>query len=155
MGLRTAILWIHALAGAVWIAACGCLVIAGLALEEGSEEHRNFAVRVAPKIDRLNVAMAVLLAATGATSFVAEGIPRGFRFSHTFVIVLGVKTVLFIAMAIMMAAALRTGAVIRAAAEKGPGDAIAGAMARLIPIHGAIAAMGGVALLLGVWLLGT
>jgi len=155
MGLRTAILWVHALAGATWVAACGCFVIAGLALEAGSDEQRNFAVRVAPKIDRLNVAMAALLLATGAISFVLAGMPRGFHFSHTFATVLGAKIVLFMAMTLAMAAALRTGAVIRAVVAKGPSDAIAGAMARLMRNHGAIVAMGSLALLLGLWLLGT
>src|SRR5882672_10939512 len=53
LSLATTILWIHATAGALWIGACACFVIAGLALTPGSDEHRNFVTRSAPKIDRL------------------------------------------------------------------------------------------------------
>ncbi|HXW84455.1 MAG TPA: hypothetical protein VEJ86_08615 [Candidatus Binataceae bacterium] len=142
MPLRGVILWIHALSGATWVAACGCFVIAGLALETGSDEQRSFVERVVPKINLLVAAAAGLLLATGVANFALLGAARGFQFSTQFGIVLGAKVVLFIGMVLALSAALRTAARPHA-------------MPRLVGYHGAIAAMGGLALLLGLWLMGT
>ena len=142
MQLRGALLWIHALSGAAWIAACGCVVIAGLALETGSDEQRNFALKVVPRINGLIAGAAGLLLATGVANFALLGAARGFQFSTQFAVVLAAKVVLFIGMAMTLGAVLRA----RTAAD---------AMSRRIRYHGAIAVMGGLALLLGLWLMGT
>jgi hypothetical protein len=155
MALRTTILWIHAISGAAWVAACGCFVIAGLALETGSEEQRSFVARVAPKIDRMMIAAAALVLVTGAVNLVLAGVARRFHFSAAFAIVLGIKIVLFIVMTLALGATLRTDGAIDALIERGRSDAVPGALARMVRYHGAIAAMGGVALLLGLWLMGT
>src|SRR5271167_5191352 len=110
MGLRGAILWIHALSGALWVAACACFVVAGLALEAGSDEQRNFIARVAPKINGLIATAAALLFATGVANFSLLGAARGFQFTPQFGIVLGAKVILFIGMALALGAALRAGA---------------------------------------------
>ena len=44
---------------------------------------------------------------------------------------------------------------VRAVIERGRIDAMAGAMTRMVKAHAAIVAMGGIALLLGTWLMGS
>src|SRR5260221_10840280 len=96
--LSSAILWTHAAAGAIWVAACACFVIAGLALTPGSVEQRNFAAGAAPKIDRLALIAASLLFLTGLLNLSIAGFWRGLAFSTAFMIVLAIKIGLFIAM---------------------------------------------------------
>ena len=136
--MTTAILWIHATAGALWIGACACFVIAGLALTPGSDEHRNFVVRSAPKIDRLAILAAALLLLTGLANLVQAAISRQFAFSTAFTTVLAIKIVLYITMLVMMRSSMKTTA-----------------MDRMLKAHAAIVAMGAVALLLGLWLIGS
>lgn len=153
--MTTTILWIHATAGALWIGACACFVIAGLALTPGSPEQRNFVARSAPKIDRLAMLAAAFLFMTGLVNIAQAGISRQFAFSTAFMTVLAVKIALYIAMIIVMSWSMRIGAAIRAVIERGRSDALAGALDRMLKAHAAIVAMGAVALLLGLWLIGS
>ena len=160
--MTTTILWIHATAGALWIGACACFVIAGLALTPGSEEHRNFVVRSAPKIDRLAMLAAALLFLTGLVNLVQAAISRRFAFSTGFTTVLAIKILLFIAMLAMMRRATWIGARVRIAMkyaqeieEKKRPEALAGILDRMVKAHAAIVAMGSIALLLGLWLIGS
>jgi hypothetical protein len=155
MALRTTVLWIHALAGGGWVTACGCFVIAGLAIAAGSEEQRAFAMRAAPAIDRFNLAAAAMLLITGLANFTLEGLGRGFRFSAQFKIILLIKVMLFVGMAITLGRSLRIAAAMRAAARAGDTEAVPRAVDRMVRAHGAIVAMGAAALLLGLWLLGS
>jgi hypothetical protein len=150
----TAILWTHAAAGAIWVGACACFVIAGLALP-GSDEQRNFTVNAAPKIDTLGLVAASILLATGLFNLMTAGISRRFAFSTAFMGVLAVKIVLFIVMIVVMTWSMRIGAVIRAVLARGRRDAVPGAMRRMVRAHIAIVAMGAVALILGTWLMGS
>lgn len=150
-----AILWTHAAAGAIWIGACACFVIAGLALGIGSAEQRNFVANSAPKIDLLGLIAAAVLLATGLISLIAAGVSRGFAFSTAFMTVLAIKIALFIVMIVVMTWSMRVGAVIRAVIARGRIDAVPGAMNQMVKAHLAIVAMGGIALILGTWLLGS
>ncbi|HEY6421311.1 MAG TPA: hypothetical protein VIX59_20115 [Candidatus Binataceae bacterium] len=166
---RTVILWLHVLSGAVWIGAAACFVIAALALAAGSDEQCDFAARVAPRIVALSVGAAGLLLVTGALNFTLAGIARRFHFSMAFGAILAAKVVLFIAMAAALAAASRTSAAVRAALEHprgaspggaappgdAPRDAVANAINGMMKSEGAIVALGGLALVLGLWLAGT
>jgi hypothetical protein len=155
MAIRTTVLWIHALAGGGWIAACACFAIAGLAIAAGSEEQRAFAMRAAPAIDRFNLVAAAVLLITGTVNFTLAGLARGFRFSAQFKIILSIKVMLFVAMAIALGRSLRIAAAMRAAAAREDAGAVPRAMNRMVRAHGAIVAMGSAALLLGLWLLGS
>jgi len=87
----------------------------------------------------------------------------------TFGAILAAKVVLFIAMAAALAAASRTSAAVRAALEHprgaspegaappgdAPRDAVANAINGMMKSEGAIVALGGLALVLGLWLAGT
>lgn len=153
--MGTAILWTHAAAGAIWIGACACFAIAGLALGAGSAEQRNFVANAAPKIDLLGLVAAVVLLASGVISLIAAGVARGFAFSTTFITVLAIKIALFIVMLAVMTWSMRVGAAVREANAREGIDAVAGAMTRMVKAHGAIVAMGGIALILGTWLMGS
>jgi hypothetical protein len=151
----TLILWTHAAAGAIWIGACACFVIAGFALSTESVEQRNFATNAAPKIDVLGLVAAVVLLITGFINLMTAGVARRFAFSTAFMTVLAIKIALFIIMIMVMTWSMRIGAVIRAVVTRGRTDAIPGAMTRMVRAHIAIVAMGGIALILGTWLIGS
>ena len=155
MELRSAILWIHALAGAAWVAACVCVVIAGLALAAGSEEQRNFALSAVPKIDGFSLAAAIAVLFTGATNLAAAGLVRNFHFTPQFGLILGIKVILFTVMTVALISTLRAATSLRHSAEAASEQTITDATARMVRMHGAIAAMGGIALLLGLWLMGS
>jgi putative copper export protein len=151
----TAILWIHAAAGAIWVGACACFVIAGLALSAGGDDQKNFAASAAPKIDLLGLIAAAVLLGTGMINLITAGTVRRFVFSTAFMTVLAIKIALFIIMIVVMTWSMRVGAVIRAVVARGRVDAVPGAMSRMVKAHVAIVAMGGIALILGTWLMGS
>jgi hypothetical protein len=156
--MTTTILWIHATAGALWIGACACFMIAGLALTPGSDEHRNFVVRSAPQIDRLAMLAAGVLFLTGLLNLAQAEIARQFAlsaFSHEFITVLAIKIMLFIAMVSVMHSSMRIGSAIRTVIEHGTTDALPSALNRMVKAHAAVVAMGSIALLLGLWLIGS
>jgi hypothetical protein len=156
MALQTVILWIHALAGAGWVAACVCFVIAGLVLSAGGEEQRDFALGAAPRIVGFSLAAALLLLITGAVNLALAGIVRGFRFSRVFGGILGLKVVLFVVMFLVLRWSFRAAAALPDDAKPAaPSNALAQRMAGMVRAQGAIAVMGAVALLLGLWLMGT
>ena len=153
--LRSAILWTHAAAGAIWVGACACFVIAGLALPTGSDEQRNFVANAAPKIDLLGTRCGDRLLLTGFINLMTAGVARRFIFSTAFMTVLAIKIALFIVMIVVMTWSMRIGAVIRAVVARGRADAVPTAMTRMTRAHVAIVAMGGIALILGTWLMGS
>src|SRR5208282_6405061 len=97
--LVTVMLWIHALSGAIWAGTCACFVMAGAAYASSPEQWRDFAMRTAPKLDRLNLAAAAVLVLSGIVNFLIAGKMRDFAFSETFMVVLVTKIELFVAMA--------------------------------------------------------
>jgi putative copper export protein len=151
----TVILWTHAAAGAVWVGACACFAIAGLAFAAGGAEQRNFVANAAPKIDLLGLVASAVLLATGLINLVTAGISRQFAFSTAFMTVLAIKVALFIVMIAVMSWSMRVGVVIRALVARGRLDAVPGATNRMVKAHAAIVAMGGIALILGTWLMGS
>jgi len=156
MPLQIVILWIHALAGAGWVAACVCFVIAGLVLSAGGDEQRDFALGAAPRIVRFSLAAALLLVLTGAVNLILAGVVRDFRFSSEFGRILGIKVVLFVVMFIALRWTLRAGATLPDDAQpSAPSNALARRLAAMVRAQGAIAVLGAVALLLGLWLMGT
>jgi hypothetical protein len=153
--LSTAILWIHAAAGALWVGACACFVIAGLALAAGSVEQRNFVENAAPKIDLLGLVAAVVLLVTGFFNLITAGTARRFVFSTEFTTVLGIKIALFIVMVFVLTRSMRVLAGVKAVLARGRSDEIPTSMRRMVTAHIAIVAMGGIALILGTWLMGS
>ena len=155
MELVTAILWIHALAGAAWVAACVCFVVAGIAPTAGSEEQRSFALRAAPKISGFSIMAAVLVLITGGLNLGLAGVARRFQFSLQFGFVLAAKVVLFVAMAFTLGRITRIIASLRSSPEASDNVRVQVAMSDATRLHTLIALMGGIALLLGLWLMGS
>jgi hypothetical protein len=131
-------------------------VIAGLALGSGSDEQRNFALRAAPKIVGFNLIAAILVLLTGGVNLLLAGMDRNFRFSSEFVRIITVKIVLFVAMVLALRWTRRASALLRDDAEiPAPVNALTERVTVMVKTHAAVALMGGIALLLGLWLMGT
>jgi hypothetical protein len=144
--LRTSFLWIHVLCGALWVATSLSFVLAAGASTES--ERTGFASRVAPVLNRLNLGAIVLLPLTGIANLIYVARAHHFRLPAAFVEVLGAKLLLLCGMAAALALAWG------AAARLGSG-APGNGERRLVWLYGAMAAMGAVALMLGLWLAGS
>jgi len=142
--------WIHALAGGLWVAAGGCFVIAGMAITAGSAEQQNLLMKAAPKINGLCLAAAIGVVVTGGINLALAGVMRNFQFSTQFGWILGAKVLLFAGMFLM----LRRGFRVVVEARLRP-ESVADATPMMVRVYGASVAMGGVALLLGLWLMGS
>lgn len=143
--LRTVILSIHVLCGALWVAVSLSFVLAAGATADG--ERSAFAARVAPQLNRLNLAAIVLLPLTGIGNIYYVGRAHHFQLPRAFVEVLGVKLLLALGMAIALAKAWATSARVKSGSEDD--------VRSLIRLYIAMAAMGAAALILGVWLAGS
>lgn len=144
--LRTVILWIHVLCGAAWVAVSLSFVLAAGASTE--DERAGLAARVAPALNRLNLAAIVVLPLSGIANLAYVARDRHYKLPTAFVEVLGAKVVLLVAMAAALAIAWGTAARLGAAGS-------GGAERRLMGIYGAMAGLGAVALMLGLWLAGS
>ncbi len=148
--LRTTFLWIHVLCGAIWVAVSLSFVLAAGASTE--TEHEGFAARVAPVLNRLNLAAIVLLPLSGIANLIFVAREHQFKLPAAFVEVLGAKLLLLCGMAAALAIAWGTAARLGSGAPPGASNA---SERRLLWLYGAMAAMGAVALMLGLWLAGS
>ena len=148
--LRTAFLWIHVLCGAIWVAVSLSFVLAAGASTE--TERAGFASRVAPVLNWLNLAAIALLPLSGIANLIFVAREHHFRLPAAFVEVLGAKLLLLCGMAAALAIAWGTAARLGSGA---PPAAPGVGEWRLLWLYGAMAAMGAVALMLGLWLAGS
>jgi hypothetical protein len=144
--LRATFLWIHVLCGAAWVAVSLSFMLAAGASTE--EERAGFAARVAPTLNRLNLAAIVILPLSGIANLFFVARERHYKLPAAFVEVLGAKLLLLCAMAAALAIAWRT------AARLGGRESGGGAR-RLTRVYGAMAGLGAAALMLGLWLAGS
>jgi hypothetical protein len=144
--LRTTLLWIHVLCGAVWVVASLSFVLAAGA--STGNERTELAARVAPVLNRLNLAAIVVLPLSGIGNLIFVAREHRFRLPTGFLAVLGAKLLLLCAMAAALALAWGT-------AAKFDSGAMAEGERRLLWLYGAMAACGAVALMLGLWLAGS
>jgi hypothetical protein len=144
--LRTTFLWIHMLCGALWVAVSLSFVLAAGASTE--TERAGFASRVAPVLNRINLAAIVILPLSGIANLIFVARERHFSLPAAFVEVLGAKLLLLFGMAAALALAWG------AAAKLGSGAPGEGER-RLLWLYGAMAATGSIALMLGLWLAGS
>jgi hypothetical protein len=131
----------------LWTGTCASFVLAGSALAADGDGWRDFGLRVAPKLDRLNFVAAAILLATGVANLAIVGASRDYDFSRTFLAVLGLKSGLFVAMALMLAATWR--------AERSIPSRGANGIRRMLRLSGLTVAAGSLALALGIWLVGS
>ncbi|HVA39398.1 MAG TPA: hypothetical protein VNF49_01945, partial [Candidatus Binataceae bacterium] len=101
--LRSAFLWIHVLCGALWVAVSLSFVLAAAA--STGTERAGFASRVAPVLNRLNLAAIVLLPLSGIANLIYVARERHFSLPAAFVQVLGAKLLLLCGMATALALA--------------------------------------------------
>jgi hypothetical protein len=153
MGLRTIILWIHALCGVAWVGACASFVIAAAALGGEAGELSRFAANTAPRINRAGAILALVIPLTGIGNLIYAARMRGDALPPEFIGLLAAKITLFAAMALTLAAAWRAESAMRA--DGAAGSASDANIRKLMRLYGLIMAMGGVALGLGLWLSGT
>jgi len=152
---RTILLWVHACAGAIWIAAAASFVIAALATAE--EADTSTIRRAGSAINRIGLFAMVAVVLTGIINTFVAGEMRNFAFSQSFVVVLALKIVALAAMIVILNRCVRAHRIIAAEAdaEISGRNAIAKARTQLIVGNSLVAAIGGLAMILGLWLLGT
>ena len=80
---------------------------------------------------------------------------RAGKLSATFTYVLGIKISLYIAMLMTLGVAMRAIPAMRSELERNVANAIPRAMRTMLRVHLAIIVMGGVAMILGLWLVGS
>jgi len=148
--LRTTFLWIHVICGALWVAVSLSFVLAAGASTEA--ERSGLTARVAPALNRLNLAAIAILPLSGIANLIFVARERRFSLPAVFVEVLGAKLLLLCGMAAALAVAW--GAAARLGSGAPPGGSDAGER-RLLWLYGAMAAMGAVALMIGLWLAGS
>jgi putative copper export protein len=152
MPIASIVLTIHVLCGVLWVGACASFVLAASALNRESGEWREFALKVAPRINRINLLLACAIPLTGLGNLYFAGRARGFRFPTQFSELLSAKVVLFIAMALALAAAWSAEGAMSRDQESGSIDV--SASRRLVRLYGITVALGTIALALGLWLSG-
>ena len=149
MMIRSIFLWIHVLCGAIWVAVSLSFVLAAGASTE--TERAGFASRVAPVLNRINLAAIVILPLTGIANliFVARerisAFPRpSWRCSaRRWCCSVGWRS-RWVGMGSGGAAGLRARHAASNVGER-----------RLLWLYSAMTAMGAVALMLGLWLAGS
>ena len=141
MEMRGVVLWIHVLCGVAWIGTSASFVIAATALAGEEKERREFATRTAPRIGRLCAILACVIPLTGIANLAYVVRARGATLPAEFTGILAAKVALFAA----MVAALW-------AARRGARHGDAGG--RAAGLYGLTAALGVIALGLGLWLSG-
>ena len=152
--LRNSILWTHAGAGAIWIAACACFVIAGLAIDDGTSEQSEFVRRTIGSINQIAIVAAVVVILTGTANIVFYSMMHD-HMRASFLFVLTAKLAIFGVMAAALAITVRAATRARGILESGNRGALPGAIRRMVRAHFAMVAFGSIALVLGLWLSGT
>ena len=106
--LRTIFLWIHVVCGALWVAVSLSFMLAAGASTE--TERAGFTARVAPVLNRVNLAALAILPLSGIANLVFVARERHYRLPAAFVEVLGAKVLLLCGMAAALAIAWGTAA---------------------------------------------
>jgi len=149
------VLWLHVLCGVSWVGAGASFVLAAAALGGQNRELRDFTLRTAPRLNRLCLGCACLIPLTGVANLAFAARARGFRLPTEFVGIVGVKLGLFALMAgLLWRATERAAAASRAPLEQAREDDGAVLVRSLVRLYGLMVAMGGVALIMGLWLAG-
>ena len=154
MRLSGAVLWLHVLCGASWVGAAATFVLAAAALAGQSQERRDFAVRVAPRLNRLCLGCAILLPLTGVANLAFAAEQHGGTLPPGFIGIVSVKLGLYAAMAWMLWQAMERAAAIRRVPSATVNEDDDATLRGLVRLYGLMVAAGGIALLMGLWLAG-
>jgi uncharacterized membrane protein len=150
MWLSSAVLWVHVLCGVSWVGAAASFVLATAALDAQNRELRDFAIRVAPRINQLCFGCAILIPITGVANLFFAAQARGSQLPPEFVRIVAVKLMLFALMAGLLWKASQRAAAI----DLAPIEEASPLVGRLTRLYGMMLALGGIALLMGLWLAG-
>jgi hypothetical protein len=154
MVIRSIGLWVHVLCGVMWVGTSASFLLAASAMTAESDEWREFALKAAPRINRINVVPALIVPMTGAGNLFSAALMRRSPFPPAFIGIVAIKVVLFFCMGVMLAASFAAERAMREGFAESL-DAGATAAKRLVRLYGGVAALGTVALGLGLWLAGT
>src|SRR6266851_3258696 len=151
--IRTGLLWIHVLSGAVWIGTCAITTIAANVLPSNTPEFRDFAVRAVPARNRVNLSAAIGLLLTGISNFFLAS-RLGADLSPAFLTILAIKILLYLGMAIVLIAMFRSEKPLLSATTTEAAGWGSNKMIRVGILSAITAMLGAVALTLGLWLVG-
>ncbi|HVA41143.1 MAG TPA: hypothetical protein VNF49_10805 [Candidatus Binataceae bacterium] len=154
MVIRSVVLWIHVLCGVTWVGTSASFLLAASAMTAESDEWREFALKAAPRINRINVVPALVLPLTGAGNLFSAAMVRKSPFPPEFIGIVALKVVLFCFMGLMLAASFAAERSMREGFAVSNEDGVVAGQ-RLVRLYGSIAALGTIALCLGLWLAGT
>jgi hypothetical protein len=150
------ILWIHVLCGVVWVGVSATFVLAAMALAGEPGESYAFAVRAAPRINRLCVPMAIAIPITGMGNLLFAVHARGLVLPTEFLGILAAKVVLLAIMTLGLFGAWRAALKLHEQPQTGGSESHwENNVHRMMALYGLIVAAGIVALGLGLWLSGT
>jgi hypothetical protein len=154
MLIRSVVLWIHVLCGVMWVGTCASFILAASAMTADSDEWREFALRAAPRINRINVVPALVVPMTGAGNLFSAALMRRSPFPPAFIGIIAIKVVLFFIMGLVLAASFAAERAMREGFAESAAGGVA-AVRQLVRLYGTIATLGTIALGLGLWLAGT
>ncbi len=149
--MRITILWLHAVGGIAWVGAATVFVIAVGAVGLEDDEGVVLVRRIAPIVNRVGLAAMLFIVASGIINIYIAGLMRRFVFSNAFVGLLTLKIALLSAMYGVLAMSFRAQ---RQLAATDQSQAHRAAL-RLMILNLAIIGLGAIALLIGLWLLGS
>jgi hypothetical protein len=157
MTLVSVVLWLHALCGVIWVGTCASFALAAAALSTETAQWREFALRTAPRINRIAMAIAGMIPLTGIANLGFAAAARGFALPAQFVAVLICKVALYAAMALLLWAAWGAESALRSGStnENAVDDGATAQIRKLMTLYGVMAALGTLALGLGLWLSGS
>lgn len=156
MVLRAVILWVHVLCGVIWVGACATFVIAAAGLAGEPNESYAFALRVAPRINRLCAPLAIAVPITGIGNLLFAAQARGLVLPAEFIGIVTAKVGLLAIMALALLGAGRASEILQEQSARGaPVSRCETHIRRLRILYGLIVGAGIVALGLGLWLSGT
>jgi hypothetical protein len=149
--MRTTILWLHAIGGIAWMGAAAVFVIAASATGIDDEEGLAMVRRIAPAINRIGLAAMLFIVISGIVNIYIAGLMRRFAFSNAFIELLALKIAALSAMYVLLTRSWRAESMLASSDSM----QVHRAARRLMTFNLAIAGCGGIALLLGLWLLGS
>ncbi|MGH7905805.1 MAG: hypothetical protein ACREP6_04180 [Candidatus Binataceae bacterium] len=155
MTLRLAVLWIHVSFGALWIGGSASFALAAAVLEKGGAERREFAIRAALPINRLNIVAAIVVILSGIANIYFAGRLRNYDFAPAFTHLLEAKIGIYILMVLALAGSLGAEFRLSRAYTKDNFGAVSVSANRLAKLYVFTAIMGVIALALGLWLAGS
>lgn len=153
MIIRAVILWMHVLSGVICVGTCATFVLAAVASEPS--DASTLALRVAPRINRLCLSLAIAIPLTGIGNLFFIVVDRGARVPGEFIAILAAKVGLLAVMTAALLVAWRVAEKLERTPAVGSHSGEVVKIRSIVACYGLIVAAGIAALGLGLWLSGT